>query len=380
MQQDHGNYRAYYRRRQNDTDERISSFRSEWFRSKKCIDIGCNEGAVTLKLAQSLLPNFMVGIDLDPRMIDAANAAVKRAKFDAAREKAVAVSQTVNSVSSSQIIKRSNPFIPRSIALTKSPTPFHQQISSTSSSKSVTSFPLAFNNNSAVIPPGIFPDNISFVCKNVIDFSNSASKYDVVMCLSVTKWIQLTEGDSGLLTLFQIIYQLTTIGGRAIIEYQPWSSYLNNRKASETTLKNFNTLKIRPEDFEGLLIKIGFRVEARLGTPLGEAKGFKRPILVLIKDCSSSSIASNMDNGDIRNGISVDENTGMSVDEMAIDEQSDSTSNTTSDISFKISATNSRKRYFGEVEPSATEELLDEEVEDVAEIYVKPINIRKKKK
>jgi 7SK snRNA methylphosphate capping enzyme len=376
MQQGHGNYRAYYRKRQNDTDERISSFRSEWFKSKKCIDIGCNEGAVTLKLAQSLLPNFIIGIDLDSRMIDGASAALKRAKFDAAKEIAAAPSQITNNVNTSQPVKRSNPFLPRSIALTKSPSPFIQQSSSTSSSKAATdaSFP-GFNNNSPIMSPGVFPENISFACKNVIDFRNPTARYDVVMCLSVTKWIHLTEGDSGLLTLFQIIYQLTTVGGRAIIEYQPWSSYLNNRKASETTLRVFNTLKIKPDDFEGLLTNIGFRIEERLGTPLSEAKGFKRPILVLIKDCSSSSSSSNVSN------IHMSKNIDANV-EMSVDDESESTLNTTSDMSYKgnIDPKNSRKRYFGEVEASECSDLLDEEVEE-EEINVKqPVNIRKKKK
>lgn len=375
MQQGHGNYRAYYRKRQNDTDERISSFRSEWFKSKKCIDIGCNEGAVTLKLAQSLLPNFIIGIDLDSRMIDGASAALKRAKFDAAKEIASGSSQSTNTVNPSQLIKRSNPFLPRSIALTKSPSPFIQQSSSTSSLKAATdaSFP-AFNNNSPIMSPGVFPENISFACKNVIDFRNPTARYDVVMCLSVTKWIHLTEGDSGLLTLFQIIYQLTTVGGRAIIEYQPWSSYLNKRKASETTLRVFNTLKIKPDDFEGLLTNIGFRIEERLGTPLSEAKGFKRPILVLIKDCSSSS-SSYVSN--IHMSKIIDTNV-----EMSVDNESDSNSNTTSDVSCrgKIDPKNSRKRYFGEVEASESLDLLDEEVEE-EEINVKqPFNIRKKKK
>jgi 7SK snRNA methylphosphate capping enzyme len=374
--QDHGNYKAYYRKRQNDTDERISSFRSEWFKSKKCIDIGCNEGAVTLKLAQSLLPHFIVGIDLDPRMIDGATAALKRAKFDAAKAIAAVPSQNANNINL-QSMKRSNPFLPRSVALTKPPSPFIQQISSTSSSNSATSTSIsALNNSSAVLVPGVFPENTSFVCKNVIDFRNPIAKYDLVMCLSVTKWIHLTEGDSGLLTLFQIIYQLTTVGGRAIIEYQPWSSYWNNRKASETTLRVFNTLKIKPDDFEGLLTNIGFRIEERLGTPLSDAKGFKRPILVLIKDSSSSS--SNSSNASNMRIKEIDGNV-----EMSIDDESDATSNTTSDMPFKgnVDPKNSRKRYFGEVEASETLDLLDEEVEEEEQITVKKsLNIRKKKK
>ena len=344
LDQQHGNYKAYYRKRSFDTEERIAPFKLEWFEGKKCVDIGCNEGAVTLKIAETLVPNFIIGLDLDPRMIDAANAALKRAKLDASR--ALASSIPLDSAP----VKRLNPFLPRSLALTK---PLVPSVPSSSSGNRA-----AFNHVISSQPhssgaaggySGKYPANISFVCKNIIDFISSTAKYDVVTCLSVTKWIHLTEGDSGLITLFQIIYQLTSPGGRAIIEYQPWSSYLNNKKTSATTLRVFGTLKIRPEDFEVLLTRdIGFRIEARLGTPLSDAKGFKRPILVLCKDFGSAPCEfSNKEQGD-----------GMEVE--AEVEVAPAGVVNGHIIIVPPGSVSGRKRYFGELEDTEAADMRDE--------------------
>lgn len=349
--QQHGNYKAYYRKRGFDTSERISSFDVEWFRGNKCIDIGCNEGAVTLQMAQTFHPDHIIGIDLDPRMIDAANAALRRATYDASRA-AAAISATVNSsTDASQIAttKRSNPFLPRSIALTKT-----VALSSSSSTNSSTK---SFGNTVEK-----YPYNVSFVCRNVIDFVSSTSKYDVVSCLSVTKWIHLTEGDSGLMTLFQIIYRLTSPGGRAIIEYQPWSSYLNNKKTSATTLRVFDTLQIRPENFESILTRdVGFSIEARLGTPLSEAKGFRRPILILTKGSSHSHL-------NTTSLFSAHNSIGHDAATMDVDTDVETVSESihvslSSNYTSRVAASQvlGRKRYFGELDDEEAIEMLDEE-------------------
>lgn len=353
LEQQHGNYKAYYRKRCFDTEERIASFKLEWFEGKKCVDIGCNEGAVTLKLAEALMPNFIFGIDLDPRMIDAANAALKRAKHSASK------SNVANPTADALIIsptsppsKRLNPFLPRSIALHKPLSALPINLNVGASNFGNLSSCSSNQNLAPANIPGKFPDNVSFVCKNVIDFTSSTAKYDVVSCLSVTKWIHLTEGDSGLQTLFHIIYQMTSPGGRAIIEYQPWSSYLNNKKTSPTTLRVFNTLKIRPEDFELILTRdVGFRIEARLGTPLSEAKGFKRPILVLIKDFDA--VSQQM----------IEDSDAMEIEpvlETKSHQHDESRRTGYYNASISGSTVMGRKRYFGELEPEEAADMLDE--------------------
>lgn len=111
------------------------------------------------------------------------------------------------------------------------------------------------NNNSLIKEKKIqFPSNIKFHCENIMNYNRksidnitsnpsidnnnnnnsilSSKKFDVCICLSVTKWIHLNEGDEGLLKLFHHLYDIIKSKGLCIIEYQPWKSYINNRYIS----------------------------------------------------------------------------------------------------------------------------------------------------
>lgn len=57
-------------------------------------------------------------------------------------------------------------------------------------------------------------------------------QYDVIICLGMTKWVQLQSGDAGVVRLFRRAYQSLLLGGLFILEPQPWSSYSRSKKAS----------------------------------------------------------------------------------------------------------------------------------------------------
>jgi 7SK snRNA methylphosphate capping enzyme len=137
-----------------------------------------------------------------------------------------------------------------------------------------------------------FPRNVSFVVGDITESRETetvpvfSGQYDTVLCMSVVKWIHLNHGDKGLLACFQKLWDMTKPGGRVILEYQMWKSYKNNCSKNSVMKANFEAIAVRPEDFERVLESdFGFQIEAKLGTPLEQATGFNRPILVLLKPC-----------------------------------------------------------------------------------------------
>ena len=70
----HGNYQSYYsdRHANLEEDSRLSMLHSEWFCGSKCLDIGCNDGSFTRKFAKAFNCRYVLGIDIDSRLIDTA--------------------------------------------------------------------------------------------------------------------------------------------------------------------------------------------------------------------------------------------------------------------------------------------------------------------
>ena len=62
-----GNYsNFYYNRYLDNFKENIQSqISSTWFKDKVCLDIGCNIGTLTMRIAQEFKPKMIIGIDID---------------------------------------------------------------------------------------------------------------------------------------------------------------------------------------------------------------------------------------------------------------------------------------------------------------------------
>ncbi|CAA7021468.1 unnamed protein product [Microthlaspi erraticum] len=226
-----GNYRNYYGYRVThdmDEDPRLKVMKREWFAGKDCLDIGCNSGIMTIHIAKKFGCSSILGIDIDSSRIEDAYWHLR--KFD----------RTENSGKRSK-----KKFSPRDLS----------QI-------------------------------VSFQKENFVQTRHLEDNcYDTILCLSVTKWVHLNWGDDGLITLFSKIWQLLTPGGIFVMEPQPWKSYENNRRVSETTAMHYRNIVLRPERFQEILLdKIGFRTVEDLTSSLsGASKGFDRQILAFQK-------------------------------------------------------------------------------------------------
>ncbi|AWP02478.1 putative pre-miRNA 5'-monophosphate methyltransferase [Scophthalmus maximus] len=72
------------------------------------------------------------------------------------------------------------------------------------------------------------------------------SHFHLSLCLAVTMWVHLNQGDSGLLKLLS---RLASISQHLLLEAQPWKCYRSAarrlRKLGRSDFDNFKTLKIR---------------------------------------------------------------------------------------------------------------------------------------
>lgn len=64
-----------------------------------------------------------------------------------------------------------------------------------------------------------------FLAADFVNDKTTLKKCEVIMCLSVTKWIHVNWGDAGVKALFRKVNQLLLPGGMFVLEPQPWSSY-----------------------------------------------------------------------------------------------------------------------------------------------------------
>lgn len=144
-----------------------------------------------------------------------------------------------------------------------------------------------------------FPDNIFFktcnyVLKDDSQLNHDSQLYDLILCLSVTKWIHLNFGDSGLKLAFKRMFNQLRPGGKLILEAQNWASYKKKKKLTETIFENYKNIEFYPNKFHEYLLgpDVGFSHSYPLGIPRHLGKGFKRPIQLYVKgDFTPSQIS-----------------------------------------------------------------------------------------
>ncbi|KAI6192288.1 RNA methyltransferase [Aphelenchoides bicaudatus] len=228
----YGNFNQYYGARLESKfqrDPRLKFFNDEWFRDKSILDVGCNIGLVTILIAKEFGPRRILGMDIDSSLVGIAR---KNIRHYCDEEQKLA----------GKLIgppKKGETDVPKT-----------------------------------------FPDNVWFIQGNyVLDTDEMLEmvvpEYNVVLALSITKWIHLNWGDSGIKRFFKRIYLHLQPGGRFILESQAYETY-KKRAKNEEMRKNFNEIKLRPDDFNDFLLNtIGFREAVELGVPEGTSKAIK---------------------------------------------------------------------------------------------------------
>ena len=119
---------------------------------------------------------------------------------------------------------------------------------------------------------------INFETENYIENQKTDETYDIVMCFSVTKWIQLNWGDEGILRLFKKFRSQVKLHGIQILEPHEWNSYKDKKNLTKGFSYNYKRLMIEPKNYPFHLKNFGF--DLILTYDKGFCGTFKRPIYI----------------------------------------------------------------------------------------------------
>ncbi|KAF2821488.1 Bin3-domain-containing protein [Ophiobolus disseminans] len=216
------------------------------FTAKRCLDIGCNAGGVSCQLAFDFQAATVTGVDIDPKLVAQAK------KLLALRASRVRPS--------TKDTKPTVEYFPISAVLENG----FVETREGSTSGSMTAWP-----------------RVSFTPADwvVVADQDTSGPYDVILALSVIKWIHLEHLDQGLKTFFSKCSLSLSSGGYLIIELQTWESYEKAVRPSKAPhfSKNMKQLQYRPEtSFDELLAEEGLLLCA-------SSEALPRPIKVYRK-------------------------------------------------------------------------------------------------
>ncbi|XP_033167355.1 probable RNA methyltransferase CG1239 [Drosophila mauritiana] len=223
----YGNYKHYYGKRILNKDFHdirldVLGTQPDLFRNKQLLDIGCNSGHLSIQIARKFEVKSLVGVDIDRSLINDAQRTVSHLKRQATPMQGIPQIQFVHG---------------------------------------------------------------NYVLEDDVLLDIERPQFDVILCLSVTKWIHLNFCDSGLKQAFRRMYLQLRPGGKLILEPQSFDGYKRRKKLSEQIRDNYNAIKFRPEHFTEYLLgpEVGFAEMKLMGIPEHCKEGFKRPIQIFTK-------------------------------------------------------------------------------------------------
>lgn len=180
---------------------------------------------MTITVASKLQPKSILGIDIDKDLIaeimkkdlmevgeaetkDIAKVIQKKGRRRRKKKTNATSTTQSQSLSSWQLYTM---FVesqsPASTSTTTRSTPGHPA-TSTASNKANTAHSTSTHKPHLMKTKNDFPNNVYFrqtnyVLKDETQMSNDTQQYDLILCLSITKWIHLNFGDAGLKSAFK---------------------------------------------------------------------------------------------------------------------------------------------------------------------------------
>lgn len=365
-----GNYAGRYCGFQNLTnfsDVRLTVFmrHAYLFKDKDMLDIGCNVGHMTIAVARTLAPKSIVGIDIDKKLIARARQNLtlfqrlpngnnvqskskgdetdtnedyddkeklpRKHRFQRNREKNSDTEKIDFFPISFPICYGGLPNIkhetespsssPSTSTNQKGPKSQEQQqenwkrdtMPSTSQQNKVDGASAEILESLNLFPANVFFRTLNYAVTDEAQMNADKQQYDLILCLSLTKWIHLNYGDAGLKMTFRRMFNQLRPGGKLILEAQNWASYKKRKKLTvirlliikfslfsrhfvkclffsfsfkfqPTIFNNYKSIEFFPNNFHEYLLspEVGFSHSYALGVPRHASKGFYRPIQVSV--------------------------------------------------------------------------------------------------
>jgi 7SK snRNA methylphosphate capping enzyme len=258
---------------ENFKDSRINHLEDEWFKNKRCLDIGCNDGTLTVLIAHHFQPKLIEGIDIDYQLI---KIAIKNVKH-ILRNKVL--KDVISSDSGDFATKSTN--IDKIISeIDSMPKSFIHSLNYNDKlflERKEKLFNIS-NERDCIL------DNVMFMKENYVSEIKEDETYDLIMCMNTAKWIHLNYGDVGIKLLFYNVNKQLRKGGIFIFQFQNWKSYIKRQNLSKTILTNFSKIKFKPENFNSYLENIyKFQLIGKNIPPSNSKKNYDRPIYVFKK-------------------------------------------------------------------------------------------------
>ncbi|KPI91541.1 putative methyltransferase bin3 [Papilio xuthus] len=320
MRFQYGNYDRYYGYRHLNAmmDIRLQVFEMHrhLFQNKDVLDIGCNVGHISIAVGRTLGARSVVGIDIDPLLIGRARKNLKafipvptelpkieeekKLEGEVEEEKKIDCDQCKElkcdgCASTEQ--KQDKSEEKKSLSGRKIRKPRKNRKAVNKQDHGQCFFPMSMSvlfgplDNTTEVAPPVFPYNITFKQGNyvpredIIASGMESPQFDLILCLSTTKWMHLNWGDAGLKRAFRRMFADLRPGGKLVLEAQNWASYKKKKRLTPTIYENFNSIEMFPHKFREYLLspEVGFSKCCVLGVPQHASKGFRRPIQLFVK-------------------------------------------------------------------------------------------------
>lgn len=297
-------------------DPRLRLIPKEYFLNKAVLDIGCNDGVLTIMIAMKYFPKKITGLDIDCKLI---NKAIENVKFidkqlkskeakttddmekekeqqEQKRKRLEALMQKLKNMPKSFATNMGMPTnwgqgkIEKNIVVAENIDKLTQECIEQEEEEKRTITRESTVDNSLERGSGIknrFPDNVIFKVENFIKDMNTAEKFDSITCFSTSKWIHLCYGDCGIRRFFKKVYDSLVKKGVFIFEPNEWRSYKKKKYYTEEFKQVIQTIRLKPKYFQNYLVqRLGFTLISKIVPPLNNPKrpGFKRTVYIYQKD------------------------------------------------------------------------------------------------